>query len=164
MGLFSSKQYGIESITLDGQRVKSKAEKFIADYFVQHQIRYQYEKPAEAHFWIFTSRISKPDFYLLDYNVYVEYWGLLNTENKRVNEHYLRVMKLKMAKYHQNKIKFISIYPSNLENFDWIFRKKLRDTCGGVLPTIRVRNYCSTCGGKVKQVDNFCKKCGIRLE
>jgi hypothetical protein len=35
-----------------------------------------------------------------------------------------------MAIYYRNNIKFISIYPRNLDNLDWIFRKKFRKVTG----------------------------------
>ena len=67
--LFSSNDYGIESVTLDGIKVKSKGEKQIADYFFRNNIKYQYEKIARTHGLIFTNKNSKPDFYRQDYNV-----------------------------------------------------------------------------------------------
>jgi hypothetical protein len=183
--LFSSEnEYGTQSVTLDGIKVKSKAEKYVADYFCRNNIRYQYEKPAESHFWIFSNKISKPDFYLMDYDVYVEYWGLLDADKRSVSRDYERTMKWKIAMYHKHKIKFISIYPSNLENLDWIFKKKLKDVCGAIIPssqttpqrvipqktfncavqqTTVVRNYCAQCGGRVSPNDVFCSKCGLRL-
>ena len=71
----SGNDYGIECKTLAGEKVKSRGEKYIADYFFQKRIRYEYEKPAKTHAWIFAQKISKPDFYLPEYDVYVEYLG-----------------------------------------------------------------------------------------
>src|SRR5208283_239027 len=123
----SGNDYGIECTTLAGEKVKSRGEKYIADYFFQKGIKYEYEKTAKTHAWIFAQKISKPDFYLPEYDVYVEYWGLVDADKKRVKSEYVRSMKWKMAMYHKNKIKFISLYPSNLENLDWVFRKKLEE-------------------------------------
>jgi len=47
---------------------------------------------------------------------------------------YVKNMKRKMAIYHQNNIKFISIYPDNLKNLDWIFRRKIKKVTGFELP------------------------------
>jgi len=44
-------------------------------------------------------------------------------------------MKRKMASYYENNIKFISLYPSNFDNLDWIFRRKFRDVTGFELPS-----------------------------
>jgi DNA helicase-4 len=115
---------------LNGETVKSKGEKKIADYFHENNIRYEYETSACSKGLLFSREISKPDFYLPDFNVYVEYWGMVNTENGRKRNGYVRNMKWKMAQYYENNIKFISLYPDNLCNLDWIFRAKLREVIG----------------------------------
>lgn len=129
LGLTSKpeQKYGITSITQNGEEVKSQAEKHIANYFQSQGIRYLYEK--EARSWgIFSSKhISNPDFYLFDHDVYVEYWGLVDTDNEKVRSNYVKTMKWKMRQYHENGIKFVSIYPRNMDNLDWIFRKKFSD-------------------------------------
>ena len=123
-------EYGQICITIAGENVKSKGEKQIADYLHLKGIRYEYEATARTKGWIFHDKISKPDFYLPDYNVYVEYWGLVNAQDYKVKTEYTKIMKWKMAQYHENKIKFISIYPDNLSNLDWIFKSKFRTTTG----------------------------------
>lgn len=135
-GGYRRERYGIKCITLNGERVRSKSEKFIADYFYQNGIQYRYERPARTR-GIDSKHISKPDFYLEDYHVYVEYWGLVNIKNDRKKESYIRTMKWKMAQYHNNNIKFISIYPDNLNNLDWIFRRKLKEVTGVDLENTR---------------------------
>ncbi len=102
----------------------------IADYFYQRSIDYKYEKVAKTHSWFFGKKISKPDFYLPDYDVYVEFWGLIDVENKKKQAKYQREMRWKMAQYYKNKIKFISIYPSNLRNLDCIFKTKFKESTG----------------------------------
>lgn len=123
-------EYGRTCITNRGEKVKSRSEKRIADYLFHNNIIYEYEKPALTGGWIFKHKIGNPDFYLTEYDVYIEYWGLVNAHNRRVKAEYTRIMKWKMAQYHKNKIKFISIYPDNMGNFDWIFRAKLREVAG----------------------------------
>ena len=123
-------EYGTICYTIKGEKVKSKGEKMIADYFHQNNIEYEYEKDAKTNGWIFHDKISKPDFYLSAYKVYVEYWGLVNAQNRRVKAEYVRIMKWKMAQYRKNKIKFVSIYPDNLSNLDWIFRAKFKEETG----------------------------------
>lgn len=132
--LFSREKYGTKCITLRGEKVKSKAEKMIADYFYRSNIGYEYEKVAKTHAWLFGKKISRPDFYLPDYNVYIEYWGMIDVDKKRKRSEYLRNMKWKMSQYHKNKIKFISIYPNNLGNINWIFKKKFKEVMGQDLP------------------------------
>lgn len=48
-----------------------------------HNIKYEYEKPAKDSF---NRRISRPDFYLPEYDVYVEYWGMVDAEDKAHEE------------------------------------------------------------------------------
>jgi len=128
--LIPKQEYGVKSVTSKGEQVKSKAEKRIADYFMKNKINYVYEKEARRKGLIFSSKISNPDFYLPDYNVYVEYWGLVNADDDWTRKQYVRNMKRKMAIYYKNNIKFISIYPRNMNNLDWIFRKKFKKVTG----------------------------------
>jgi hypothetical protein len=115
-------------ITMNGETVKSKGEKLLADYFYQNNIVYQYERAAWTTGTRFKSKrmISKPDFYLPDYDVYVEYWGMVNTKDKNNRADYIKSMEWKMTKYDENKIKFVSIYPNNLDDLDRIFKARLR--------------------------------------
>ena len=110
----SPETYGGLTATQRGETVRSKSERRIADYFYQNNIRYVYEQDARNR-WN-TRRISRPDFYLPDYGIYVEYWGMLAAKDGNVRSRYERNMKWKMAQYHRNNTKFISIYPNNLGN------------------------------------------------
>ena len=116
------KQYGIPTTTERGETVKSHSEGLIADYFSRNDIRYEYEHPI--------SGIGHPDFYLPDYDLVVEFWGLVDADDERVRTRYVKTMRWKMAQYHSRKIKFVSIYPSNLSNLDWVFRKKFEQATG----------------------------------
>lgn len=68
-------EYGRPSKTLRGEWVKSQGEKLIADYFYSNRIKYVYEDRAKTTKSALVRGISKPDFYLPDHEVYVEYWG-----------------------------------------------------------------------------------------
>jgi hypothetical protein len=154
------KEYGTPSRTLQGEMVKSRGEQQIADYFTRSGVRYAYEWKAQTNAIIFKRTFAHPDFYLPDYNVYVEYWGLLGA-----TKDYERVMKWKMAQYHQNKIKFISLYRDNLRNLDWIFRAKFKKAVGVDLPAKpRMKSsgarFCTRCGSPVTSQGRFCTKCG----
>ena len=121
------KQYGVTSYTQKGETVRSYAEKRLADYFDENNIQYEYEPDLRGIY-------ANPDFYLPEHGVYVEYWGLVDADDPRVKHRYEKQMKRKMARYYKNKIKFISIYPRNLENLDWIFRKKFETVMGYKIP------------------------------
>jgi DNA helicase-4 len=107
----------VNCLTKNGE-VKSISEKRIADYFAKNNIRYIYEKENIFSFSFRGLNISHPDFYLPDYEVYVEFWGLVDADDFWTRENYVRNMKKKMAIYYKNNIKFISIYPRNLDNLD----------------------------------------------
>ena len=128
--VFPGRRYGRPAVTKRGVAVRSRAEQRIAEYFEGIGLRYQYEKELQARFWIFTETICKPDFYLPDYDVYVEYWGMLNVANDYDRAKYAREMKYKLARYHELDVKFISLYPDNLPNLDGVFRKRFRELTG----------------------------------
>ncbi len=62
--------------------------------------------------------------------------GLVDADDRWIRTKYIKAMKRKMAQYYQNNIKFISIYPRNLENLNWIFRKKFKEVTGLELPNL----------------------------
>ena len=81
-------RYGNKKVkTKDGRFVRSLSEKIILDYFFDHYVRVVYEKTipyinekgenAELH----------PDFYLQDYDLYIEFNGLTNKTYLRKKEY-----------------------------------------------------------------------------
>ena len=125
----NDKEFGVKSITKKDEQVRSKAEKYIADYFFANNINYEYEKPFATGFWIFKGKVIKPDFYLIDYDVYVEYWGLLNDQN------YRHIMGFKMNMYRKHRLKVISLYPNNLKNLNYYFTKRFKEVTGTSIKT-----------------------------
>lgn len=119
------RKHGMEYKTMNGEVVKSGGERMIADYFHRSKIRYEYEKSANGRS---SRRISRPDFYLPDYDVYVEYWGMVDTEDSKTRKEYVKGMEWKMAQYRENGIKIISIYPQDIDSLDSVFRKRLKET------------------------------------
>jgi DNA helicase-4 len=62
--------------TLRGEEVNSRAEKLIADFLFTHQVDYRYEDLAP---WADTAPEKGeyyPDFYLPEYETYIEHWGV----------------------------------------------------------------------------------------
>jgi hypothetical protein len=52
---------------------------------------YYYEAMATTNDWfLFKSKISRPDFYLPQYNLYVEYWGLVDSPDPGTRDNYIR--------------------------------------------------------------------------
>ncbi len=105
----------------------SDSEKIIADYFKRKNIAYEHQPSVKVdklylnHFNIPFSKITiEPDFYLPEFDVYVEYWGMID-DPKYKEEQYKRKKKL----YEDNNLDLLSLYPKNLGNFDWDFTMKL---------------------------------------
>jgi hypothetical protein len=132
--IFPRKNYGNPGTTRRGIQVRSQAERRIADYFESLGLRYEYERELTTRFLFLSFKISCPDFYLPDYDVYVEYWGLLDAKDNDDRKKYERSMKYKMARYHELGVKFISLYPRDLSNLDTTFREKFTQATGKVLP------------------------------
>jgi hypothetical protein len=119
----SGEGYRQTLLTTRGEAVKSGGEKMIADYFHAHNIKYEYEKPANDSA---NRRISRPDFYLPEYDKYVEYWGMVNAEERGKRKEYVKGMEWKMARYRESGLKVISVYPKDLGDLDSIFRSELK--------------------------------------
>ena len=103
---------------------KSDGEKKISDFLKRRKIVFTYEKPIlikdqqdnKLQIW-------HPDFYLDDFNIVIEYFGMADK-----NE-YIRSMKRKQAIYHNQRIDFISVYPEMLndQNFEKMLWDKIRN-------------------------------------
>ena len=121
-----SNQYGKPSKTLQGELVKSHGEKLIADYLFANGIKYAYEDQAKTTKSAFRRGISKPDFYLPEYEVYVEYWGMIDVGDTEQRKKYRQDMEWKKKQYYDNGIKFIPIYPWHLNDLDGAFRAQYK--------------------------------------
>jgi len=108
-----------------GNKELSTPEKFVSDYFRRKKIKFIFEKPLKLS----SGEVLKPDFYLPEFDVYVEVWGGYN--NPKYYPKYWHRKKL----YDENKdlIDLISLYPKeynkngrfNRDKLDWIFTSKL---------------------------------------
>jgi len=116
VGLFS--ENGMEGISNPEEKIKN--------YLEENNLQHEYRLDLRGGF-------AHPSFYLPEYDIYVEFCGLLEGENS-VNKEYLNRINDKISMYHQNGIKYISIYPNNLENLEVVFRKKLEEKIGYSLP------------------------------
>ncbi len=96
---------------------KSKGEKQIAKFLEKNNIRYLYEIPIKQTPY-------RTDFYLVDFDVYVEYWGLANLKNK-VGDEYRQKLENKKKIYMALGLKLISIYAEDLSKLPVIFNDYL---------------------------------------
>ncbi len=62
--------------TLKGERVKSYGEMEIANFLFKNNINYYYEPNYKYNNNMKTNPKYKPDFYLPEYNIYIEYFGI----------------------------------------------------------------------------------------
>lgn len=63
-------------VTINKEEVKSYGEMDIANYLAQNSVRYIYEAPYKIDTRTSEYGQYKPDFYLPDYDIYIEYFGI----------------------------------------------------------------------------------------
>jgi len=105
-------------IKKSSKKFKSKKETFIASYFDKKRIKYIYERAVKVG-----KDTLHPDFYLPEFDVYVEYWGRWSNDFEYRKER--RHKKLLYEKYHYS---LIELFPDNLcsiNQLDWKFTERL---------------------------------------
>lgn len=100
--------------TVDGTLVQSDGERRIAEWLVAHKIAYRYD----ARLRLIEGFQIRPDFYLPEYDVYIEYWGM---DTPR----YKAGMYLKQDLYMHAGKKLISLYPDDRTRLDSALGTKL---------------------------------------
>ena len=102
---------------------KSRTEHRIAYFLRNNQIRYQYEPGTLINSENKKTRIWYPDFYLPDYGVYLEYYGLAGKKD------YNNGIKTKEAAYKRTGLDVIPMYPWMLtENWQGYLMNELKRT------------------------------------
>ena len=99
--------------TLKGEKVKSLGECLVANYLFKLGIEYIYEAEYEHETRDLTHRQYQPDFYLPDYGIYLEYYGIDkhgNTAPYVNREQYYEGMKWKRELHGQHKTALIEAY------------------------------------------------------
>lgn len=111
-------EYGNKKIKCaDGVYVRSRAESMISDWFFNKKIRIIYE-PDFFYKENGETKVLHPDFFLPDYNVYVEYCELTNKPYLKKREYTLNV-------YKQNNKNVIIMSDKDIENRDKFFFDEL---------------------------------------
>jgi len=100
--------------TVDGTLVQSDGERRIAEWLAFHKIAYRYD----ARLRIIEGFQIRPDFYLPEYDVYIEYWGM---DTPR----YKAGMYLKQDLYMHAGKRLISLYPDDKTRLDTALGAKL---------------------------------------
>jgi hypothetical protein len=99
----------------DGTLVQSKGERRIAEWLTMHGLSYRYD----AKYRIIGEFQIRPDFYLPEVDVYIEYWGLDTPQ-------YKMSMYKKQTLYQQEGKRLVSVYPQDLPTLDHLLISKLR--------------------------------------
>lgn len=86
----------------DGTLVQSDGERRIAEILSDMEIRYRYDE----RFRILDGYAIRPDFYLPEHDIYIEYWGM-DTADYKIG------MLKKQKLYQQQGKKLISLYPDD---------------------------------------------------
>lgn len=105
------RKYQIRS--LNGDLTKSLEECEIANFLYINGVKYVYEHDYEYNTATKTHRQYKPDFYLPEYKIYIEHFGL--DKNNRTapfidNEHYLKDVAWKRQIHRKNHTKLVETY------------------------------------------------------
>ena len=89
-------------------------EKRIADWLVAQKIAYIYDE----RFRIAEGDLIRPDFYLPEFDIYIEYWGMDTPEYNERHEHKLHL-------YQRASKKLISLSPHDLPSLESTLSLKL---------------------------------------
>ncbi len=98
----------------DGTLVQSKGEKDIAEWLSANNIKYRYDERIR----IIEGYAVRPDFYLPEFDLYIEYWGMDTLDYK------IGMLK-KQKVYQMTEKRVISLYPADRKCLDQIIREKL---------------------------------------
>jgi hypothetical protein len=97
-----------------GTLVQSDGERLICDWLLNHGIAYRYDE----RFRILSGHAIRPDFYLPELDIYIEYWGMETADYK------IGMFK-KRQLYQQEGKRLISLHPSDKPRLDAPLRAKL---------------------------------------
>jgi len=115
-----------------GNGYKSGGERKIGNYLKERSISFTYERPV-ALLCDGKTKIWHPDFYLDDYHIFIEYYGMNgNPEKARLNDYKRKV-------YQKNKLDVLELYPPDFQkNWQDNLDNRIYETLDG-----RVKDYLS---------------------
>jgi superfamily I DNA/RNA helicase len=128
--------------TLDGKKVRSKSEQYIADWLYRHSIRYEYEPLLNIRDFYF-----HPDFYIPDANLYIEHVSDKSYE-----------MRDKEEQFKKGKVLYVKTY-EKMTHDSALFNYTLETLIRGRLPakyhyTVAL-NYNEEFQGYMEEVKEF---------
>ncbi len=98
----------------DGTMVQSRGERRIADWLTRHGIAYRYDERMR----IIEGYAVRPDFYLPEFDLYIEYWGMDTTDYK------IAMLKKKKL-YQQEGKRLVSIEREDSDRIEAVLKEKL---------------------------------------
>jgi hypothetical protein len=100
--------------TKPGTLVQSDGERLIAEWLAANNVAFRYDE----RFRILEGYAIRPDFYLPEFDVYIEYWGM-DTADYKIG------MLKKQKLYQQEGKRLISLYPPDKSRIAEVLREKL---------------------------------------
>ena len=100
--------------TVDAVAVQSRGEKRIGDWLAQNAIAYEYDE----RMIVAGDFAMRPDFYLPEFDIYIEYWGMNTPE-------YVANMKKKQYLYKREGKRLISLSHRDFAKLEDVLRLKL---------------------------------------
>lgn len=143
-------------VTKSGIKVQSLGEKLIADYLYDNEIDFDYDeqitlKGNSINDYGYDTSWCRPDFYLNEFDLIIEYWGMNGDLDYDQN------MSKKKRLYKEANKRFLGVSSSNLNNLDSFFNKKL-SMLGIIIKNddsiVNKKLYCKTCGRIIKKKGN----------
>ncbi len=104
-------------VCIDGQKVRSKVEREIYNYLILNGVKVRYEAVYRTP-W---GSIIRPDFYLPEYRIYIEYFGKDPGEDEKYDE----IMRFKRELYSVSITPFIILDHHDEENLYANLKRKL---------------------------------------
>lgn len=131
--------------TLKGELVKSYGEALIGNYLFQNGINYTYEKSYQVNTTNEVFSQYCPDFFLDDYNVYIEYFGI--DKNGDVASYvqkdaYNESLKWKRETHSTNQTDMIELFYSELQEDMLLSKLKSVITRSLILVNLKHNSFC----------------------
>lgn len=123
-------------LTKSGAVVKSSAEAEIDNILFDRGINSKYDRPIPLS----NGSYVKPDWYLVDYRIYVEYYG------GKGNWEYAKSNQYKRAMYVKDRIRVIELWPEERHFLGRTLKRKFEQMLHIPFPEVEI---CQVCKGKM---------------
>lgn len=122
-------------LCIDGHKVRSKGELVIDNYLHKLGLNHEYEKTIKVR-----GENIKYDWFLIDYGIYIEYWGYFGKV-------YLKRKEEKLNLYRKGKLKLISVEDIMLMDIYLNLKKELER----FINLDSIKKHCPSCGNELDE-------------